>query len=50
MNINRDPRWGRNFETPSECPYLTGAYATAWTKGAQEGEDVRYAGSLLHSS
>jgi len=34
---NRDPRWGRNAEAGSECPFLTAAVGTAWTRGLQEG-------------
>jgi beta-glucosidase-like glycosyl hydrolase len=42
ININRDPRWGRNQEVPGEDPYLTSQYGIAYTKGIQEGEDSRY--------
>jgi hypothetical protein len=35
MNIVRDPRWGRNFETPSECPFLTAEYVRNFVEGAQ---------------
>ena len=31
----RDPRWGRNAQTGSECPYLTGQIALEFTKGFQ---------------
>ena len=24
VNLAREPRWGRNLETPGEDPYLTG--------------------------
>jgi beta-glucosidase len=35
VNIVRDPRGGRNFETFSEDPYLTGKTAVAYIKGVQ---------------
>ncbi|RLN86296.1 hypothetical protein BBJ28_00001834 [Nothophytophthora sp. Chile5] len=44
ININRDPRWGRNMETPSEDPLVNGKYGVAYTRGLQEGkgEDPRF--------
>jgi hypothetical protein len=36
INLGRDPRWGRNFETPGEDPYLTGEYAASFVQGFQE--------------
>ena len=38
----RDPRWGRNLETPSEDPLVCGTFGTAVTEGLQRGEDARY--------
>ncbi|WIX91948.1 glycoside hydrolase family 3 C-terminal domain-containing protein [Amycolatopsis sp. DG1A-15b] len=35
INLVRDPRWGRNFETYSEDPYLAGAAGTATVQGIQ---------------
>ncbi len=35
INIDRDPRWGRNFESLSEDPYLTGTLATSEIGGIQ---------------
>ncbi|WNI14540.1 glycoside hydrolase family 3 C-terminal domain-containing protein [Actinacidiphila sp. ITFR-21] len=35
MNIVRDPRWGRAFETYSEDPYLSAQMATASIQGIQ---------------
>ncbi|KAG2524398.1 hypothetical protein JM16_004994 [Phytophthora kernoviae] len=42
ININRDPRWGRNMETPSEDPLVNSRYGVAYTKGLQEGKDKRF--------
>ena len=39
LNINRDPRWGRNGEGGTEDPFLMGSLGTAWSQGLQEGED-----------
>jgi beta-glucosidase len=35
VNIVRDPRWGRSFESFGEDPYLNGVMATADVKGLQ---------------
>jgi beta-glucosidase len=35
LNIQRDPRWGRNFEMFSEDPFLTAALGTANIEGIQ---------------
>ena len=35
VNIDRDPRWGRSFETYTEDPYLNGALATNEIGGVQ---------------
>merc|ERR1740115_685430 len=35
INLAREPRWGRNIETPGEDPYLSGEYATNFVKGFQ---------------
>jgi beta-glucosidase len=35
LNIDRDPRWGRAFETFSEDPYLSGQMTAADVKGLQ---------------
>lgn len=42
INVNRDPRWGRNMETPSEDPLVNARYGVAYTRGLQEGKDPRY--------
>ena len=36
INIVRTPLWGRNFETFSEDPFLTGALGTAYVEGLQD--------------
>ena len=36
INLAREPRWGRNIETPGEDPMLSGEYAEYFTKGFQE--------------
>jgi len=36
INLAREPRWGRNIETPGEDPYLSGEYATAFVKGFEQ--------------
>ena len=35
INLDRDPRWGRSFESFSEDPFLTQALATAEIDGVQ---------------
>ncbi len=35
-SIAREPRWGRNIESPGEDPYLVGEYAISFIKGFQE--------------
>ena len=43
INIVRDPRWGRNLETPGESPYLNGQFGVEVTLGLQNGTlDERY--------
>lgn len=42
INLQRDPRWGRNQETPSSDPFVLSRYAVAVARGMQEGEDSRY--------
>jgi len=39
INLNRDPRWGRNVEVPGESPYLSGRYGIAYARGLQFGPD-----------
>lgn len=50
VDLERDPRWGRNEEGYGEDPVLTGAMAGAYVKGMQ-GEDPKYlriAATLKH--
>lgn len=35
ININRDPRWGRNVEVPGEDPLLNGLFGELYTSGLQ---------------
>ena len=42
INIVRDPRWGRNMETPSEDPMINGMYGEMYTIGLQNGSDPRF--------
>lgn len=35
INVQRDPRWGRNQEAVSEDPLLAGAYGSEWSLGMQ---------------
>eukprot|EP00937_MAST-01D_sp_MAST-1D-sp2_P000989 g989.t1 len=35
INLNRDPRWGRNGETASEDPWFNSLYGAAYADGAQ---------------
>ena len=35
LNMQRDPRWGRNQEVPGEDPLLTGNYASNFVQGLQ---------------
>ena len=35
LNMQRDPRWGRNQEVPGEDPELTGNYAANFVQGLQ---------------
>jgi beta-glucosidase-like glycosyl hydrolase len=39
VNLNRDPRWGRNSEGGAEDPKLAGAFGAAWARGLQNGPD-----------
>ena len=40
INLDRDPRWGRSFESFSEDPILTGALATAEIDGVQSQREL----------
>lgn len=39
INLAREPRWGRNIETPGEDPYLSGEYATEFVQGFERNPD-----------
>ena len=36
VNMQRDPRWGRNLEAPGEDPFLTSRFAVQYVKGLQQ--------------
>ena len=40
INIVRDPRWGRAFESLGEDPYLTGQLAAAEIQGIQRPGEI----------
>ena len=42
LNVNRDPRWGRNGEGGTEDPHLMGAIGLAWSRGLQNGVDSNH--------
>ena len=42
VNLNRDPRWGRNGEGGAEDPYVMGEYAAAFTRGFQVRQASRF--------
>jgi len=46
INLNRDPRWGRNGEGGAEDPYLMGELAASWTDGFQTGRPEESKGYL----
>lgn len=47
INVNRDPRWGRNVESPGEDPLVCGRYGAAYTQGLQEGPDPNYVQTVV---
>ncbi|KAJ9453616.1 putative exo-1 [Diplonema papillatum] len=42
INLNHDPRWGRNQEVASEDPFINGLYGAAVTNGEQVFEGSPY--------
>ena len=51
IGIVRDPRWGRNLETPSEDPTVCGGFGVEVTKGLQESKsDPRFVQAVVSSS
>lgn len=48
IGIVRDPRWGRNLETPSEDPTVCGSFGVEVTKGLQESKtDPRFVQAVV---
>ena len=53
VNLVRDPRWGRNIEVGSECPFVSGALGAAMIQGLQatgDSEYVKLLASIKHFS
>ena len=48
INLAREPRWGRNIETPGEDPFLSGQYAIQFVQGMQRSDSDP--GHLLSSA
>eukprot|EP00934_Nitzschia_sp_Nitz4_P008463 Nitzschia sp. Nitz4//scaffold91_size79674//61969//64296//NITZ4_005377-RA/size79674-augustus-gene-0.82-mRNA-1//1//CDS//3329560130//8453//frame0 len=52
INLQRDPRWGRNQEVPGEDPLLTSVYAQHFVRGLQQNPDndesIRVAACCKH--
>ena len=42
INLAREPRWGRNIETPGEDPYQSGEYAEWYVKGMEKAPEDPY--------
>jgi xylan 1,4-beta-xylosidase len=42
INVVRDPRWGRNAETPSEDPLVLSRFGVEISKALQNGKDPNY--------
>ena len=40
VNLQHDPRWGRNSNSPSEDPFLTGTYGFELVTGTQSPDAV----------
>eukprot|EP00043_Microstomoeca_roanoka_P016573 m.170059 g.170059 ORF g.170059 m.170059 type:complete len:826 (+) comp16484_c3_seq1:65-2542(+) len=47
INPSRDPRWGRNVESPGEDPLVCGLFGQAYTEGLQYGDDDQYFQSIV---
>lgn len=47
LNIQRDPRWGRNSNSPSEDPFLTGSYGQEIIQGMQGQDKFRLVGAQM---
>jgi pre-mRNA-splicing factor SYF2/beta-D-xylosidase 4 len=42
INLAREPRWGRNIETPGEDPFVSGEYANYFVQGFQQAPEDPY--------
>ena len=41
VDLARDPRWGRVYETYGECPYINSEFGIAYTSGLQNDGDFK---------
>ena len=50
INVWRDPRWGRGYETPGEDALVSGRFAVQFVRGLQgEEEYLQHVATCKHS-
>jgi len=47
INLNRDPRWGRNVEVASEDPLINGRFGVGYSEGVQKGVDPSHLKTIV---